>query len=486
MKVVFVQDNGINESLILTELSAYLKAEGHQTALLLEFEEQNLEKAIEHENPDLIFIPSSVLAHHWTLYILRRLKKSFPDVPFVLAGSHPTFYPDILDFDEVDMILVGEVEQATAELLDALAGKRKLESIRNLHFKKGKTIKRNELRPLIEDLDSLPLPDRDLYFTRYPFTAQFPWKKFTSGRGCFHSCSYCYQPIYREMCKGKGQYVRRKSPARIVAEVRAMADKYPIGNAHFSDDLFITRLDWLREFADLYSHELNVPYSMNSSAEFVNEEAAVLLGRSGCRAVAIGIETYDEQLRYRILRKKISNDTIRRAAQLIRSYGMTLVTFNMVGSPHETVENALATMRFNAEIKTDYARVSVCFPIPKTKMATQAIEEGNCLDGYSGDIYAVKDITEEGGGVNFKTALADESRFLNLYHLFNVGVTYPSAIPLIEKLIELPPNKLFSMGSVLRMLKEKSVFRFSMSDGIKYFYHVGSPDKRATNFVSLV
>ena len=90
MKVLFIQDNGINESLALCELSAALRAAGHETAVLLEREERDLFAAIDRFAPDWFLIPCSILAHTWALGMARRVKERFPERPVILGGTHPT------------------------------------------------------------------------------------------------------------------------------------------------------------------------------------------------------------------------------------------------------------------------------------------------------------------------------------------------------------------------------------------------------------
>jgi radical SAM superfamily enzyme YgiQ (UPF0313 family) len=202
--------------------------------------------------------------------------------------------------------------------------------------------------------------------------------------------------------------------------------------------------------------------------------------------VAIGIETWEEGLRRRILSKQLDNETIRRAARLIRDHGMRLVTFNMLAAPEETIEQGLQTMKFNAEIGAYHARVGICFPSPDTEMSRQALAEGLCVEGYGRSMYERQD---NGMGVKqvfFRSAKPDESRFINLLELFNLGVSYPALIPLIERAIHLPHNPLFSMIGKLSLLREKALFRFSLLQGLDYFRHVGSPYNRTTNFVGLV
>ncbi len=484
MHVVFVQDNGINESLALTDVSACVKAAGHTTALLLEREERDLRQAIARENPDLILITSAILAHRWTLRMVERVRRWFPETPRVLAGSHPTLYPDILGFDGVEMIIVGEAERSLVALVDALAGKTPFEQVPGLHFKRGKSIHRNPLGPLVSDLDALPLPDRDLYFDRYPFTGRFPWKKFTSGRGCVHNCSFCYQPTYRAMTRGHGPYLRRKSPERVVREVNAVAARHRVTNVHFSDDLFVTNAAWVRDFAEIYPRRVGIPFSLNTSAELVTEEAVRLLAGAGCRAIAMGVETSDEKLRRSILAKEVSTDAIRKAARLIRDHGIKLVTFNMVGAPGETPADVLETIRFNAELGTDLPRVSICFPLPGTPIAKEPLAG---REGTRPDVYELPDLEDARfDEVFFASAKPHEAELINLFHLFTLGVSHPRLIPLIRRLARLPKGRLYALSSVHRMLEERSVYGLSLREGLDYFWHVGTPDRRTTNFVSLV
>ena len=377
MKILFLQDNGLNESLALTELSSFLQKANHQTNIFLEKEEKNdLFIKIKKYEPHLIFIPCSILAHNWSLNLLKKIRKS-SNVPIVLAGTHPTFYPNIIEReDDVDIILLGEAEETTLELCEKLEAGKDITKINNLWVKYKGNIYRNDLRPLIEDLDSLPLPDRELYY-KYDFIRKFSWKKFMSGRGCVNSCSFCYQPLIREMYNRKGKYVRRKSPDRIILEIQYLKNRYPLNIVHFSDDLFLSDLSWLEEFSPKYHNMINIPFSCNSSIEFLNKKSIQLLKEAGCRMISIGIETGFENYRNKILCKHITDEMILKAAKLIKEADITLVTFNMIGLPGENIEDALKTLKMNIQINANLARVNITAPIPNTKLAQYALAEGS-------------------------------------------------------------------------------------------------------------
>jgi len=483
MRVLFIQDNAINESLALTELSGHLKAHGHHTRLFLEKEEKNLERKIRDFSPDLFLVPYSILAHNWALRMAAWLKACFGKT-IVFAGTHPTFFPDIIHEEPVDILCVGEAEGAVLELCEKLEKKEDIRQIRNLWVKHDGEVHKNPLRPLLQDLDALPLPDRELYY-HYRFMRNFQWKKFMSGRGCYHHCSYCYQPAFRRMYRKKGTYVRRKTPRRVVDEICAIRDRYPIRIAHFSDDLFITDADWTEEFAEEKNRRCKeLPFSCNSSVEFVNERTVRALKKAGCRYVAIGIETGDEEERARILNKKIRNEEIRHAARLIKDAGIRLVTFNMLAGPGESVRQALTTLRLNREIRADHARVTLCNPIPGTRLVEESVQGGHLDAAFGSDHTHFPDVAVGEPRPRFRTS--EEGEFRNLYYLFNWGVLLPGLEPLLKRLIRLPPNPLFKLAGAVRIYMEKRVSGLTLVNGLIYFRHVGDPAKQTTNFVILV
>jgi radical SAM superfamily enzyme YgiQ (UPF0313 family) len=484
MKVLFIQDNGINESLALCELSALLKAHGHETAVLLEREERDLEAAIDAFVPDWFLIPCSILAHTWALGMARRIKARYPGKPVILGGTHPTFYPEIVEEPDADAIIVGEAEGAALDICEAMARGDDIADIPNVWLKRNGQLIQNHKRPLLAPLDDIPLPDRGMYF-RYPFLRSFGWKKFMSGRGCYHSCAYCYNPKIRESYHGLGVYVRRKTPERAVREVLWMKQNSSLKIAHFSDDLFISDADWAEEFSACYRREVgDIPFTCNATVDLVTERSVAALARAGCRAVAIGIETGDEHLRRMIMKKNITDEQIRAAARLLKKHGIMVVTFNMIGNPGESLESAFRTMELNAEIGADCARLTFGIPLPRTRYADYAVEIGVLDPAHAECLPDITDIAAAGPHPVFKTPHKRE--FINLYYLFRLGVARPALIPLIKKAVRSPATAPFKPFSLNMFLVEKRMFNLGLAEGFRYFLHVGSPDRRTTNFVFLI
>jgi anaerobic magnesium-protoporphyrin IX monomethyl ester cyclase len=265
VRVLFIQNNGIQESIGVANLSGILKANGHQTDLLLVSHTPNLIGAIRASDPGLIAFSALTGVHH-SLEQLAVSIKTRLNVPIIVGGPHPTYSPDMILGDGIDIICRGEGELAMLELADAMDGGTDVTKIRNLHVKtRNGTIHRNDLRPPVP-LDELPPPDRELYY-KYRFLRDMPMKRFIASMGCPYPCTFCHEPVIRGMYRKdtKSDYLRRKSVQRTVAEIKYIADRYPLNHVHFSDDLFFIRNNykWLEEFAEVYPREVGIPFNCN-------------------------------------------------------------------------------------------------------------------------------------------------------------------------------------------------------------------------------
>lgn len=172
MKMCVVQENGLNESLALTELSAYLRTDGHNIALFIEREERSLEKSIASFAPDILLVPGDIGGHGWFHRMLSRLKRASP-IPIVVGGTYPTFYPDDAFADpNVDYLILGEAETPARRLLEALQGGGDPSGIPGVWGRYRGGGFKNPIGPPLRNLDDLPIPDRALYY-KYGFIRDF-------------------------------------------------------------------------------------------------------------------------------------------------------------------------------------------------------------------------------------------------------------------------------------------------------------------------
>ena len=277
MRVLFVQDNALDESQALIELGAYLTGLGHQCDLLLDRVDRSLEASAAALNPDLIVVACSMLNHWWGRDVGARLKSSLPHVPVVVGGTAPTVYPELLSTAAFDAILRGEAETPLTAILAHLESGADFDTLPptpGVNYWEHGVLTGTQPAPGL-DMTDFPLATKDIYYDRYPFMRQFPFKRFLTSRGCHHRCQYCYisklntvQP--RE--KGK-RWTRRKDPRQAVEEVAREKRLGPLTHVHFSDDLFTNDKAWLLEFAPRYRREVGVPFTCNTSAELIDGTA---------------------------------------------------------------------------------------------------------------------------------------------------------------------------------------------------------------------
>ena len=220
--------------------------------------------------------------------------------------------------------------------------------------------------------------------------------------------------------------LRRISPENVIAEIQDCISKYSLKKIFFNDDIFIMQKDWLEEFVPLYKREIGVPYACNVRANLVDEDRVKLLKESGCYLVMWGIESGVEQRRREILSKNISDEQIRKAAALFREYKIKMKSFNIMGSPGETLDEAVQTIKLNAEVKIDFPWCSILQPYPRTKIAEIAQEKGVLKNDYSLD-----DMEKS----FFSGSVFDQPdivRIERLQKLFYLGVKFPALIPLFK------------------------------------------------------
>jgi len=136
----------------------------------------------------------------------RKIKESMPDCFIVFGGAHPTILPEqtLTDFPWADMLVLGEGEDTFLELVQSIKTKKDMKNIRGIALRDGKQIIITEKRPVIKNLDALPLPAWHLLPMNIyrPTTSRFrrlPSHCILTSRGCPMKCIFCSQTIGRQV-----------------------------------------------------------------------------------------------------------------------------------------------------------------------------------------------------------------------------------------------------------------------------------------------
>ncbi|HWR58828.1 MAG TPA: radical SAM protein [Thermodesulfovibrionales bacterium] len=380
MKFCFVQ-KGAMTYFGVASIAGYLKKSGHEFSVVIDSLEKQSIEAIKSLRPDVIGISVSTPEHGWLIDICRRIKSALPDIPIIVGGVHAIMYPEILIETEADFLCNGEGESVIEKMLGVLQEDNDLGRVTDIPgivYRKGMarsgTLVRNRVPELLADIEWEE--DSGIYYDRYPILAKDDMKQFMSQRGCPYDCNFCYNHLLRERTKGHGRYFRRKKPELFVKEMQMVIDRYGATSVSILDDLFTFDKTWLMEFAALYRDKIGIPYICQIRADHADEEIVSLLADSGCFTACVGLETGNEELRYRVLNKRVSNQKMFLVGDLLRKYHINLKTGNMFGIPGETEEMAFETIGLNLKIGTRFLGATMLLPFPGTKVEKIALEKG--------------------------------------------------------------------------------------------------------------
>ena len=438
MRVLFIVQQIDYEPQGIMHLSSALKAAGHQVELAVGAHHDPLAVAREYR-PDVAAYSVITGSQRYYLDVNRRLKAELPGIFSVFGGPHPTFFPEMIHDEGVDGICRGEGEGALVDLVNGLAdgGGEAVLGLANWSFPQNGDALANPVRPYVEDLDSLPLPDRALVYDRAPIAARSKIKHFLTGRGCPYNCTYCFNHALSEIYRGKGSRFRQQSVDRVIEEVRWVRSTWPLEFVVFVDDTFVLSTEWLVEFAEKYPREVGLPFFCNTRANLVTAEQVRLLKDAGCHCVSMGIEAGNDRIRNDLLKRRMSKEQILEASRLIREGGLHLTTTSMIGLPTSTLEDDFETLELNIQSRPSYAHVFIFQPYPRTELGEFTREHGWMVGTFDD----IGEVAWDHSVLKFDDAHKRELAVLQRF--FAIGVEWPRFVPMIRRLMKLPDNTLF-------------------------------------------
>ncbi|WBX71659.1 B12-binding domain-containing radical SAM protein [Tenacibaculum retecalamus] len=453
-------------------ISSMVKKHGHECDLEIGHQLKDFEEVIQKFNPDIIAFSIMSGSHNWGRKIAKEVKKKY-NITTLFGGAHPTFFPEFIKEEGVDYLIRGEGEESVLDILDAIDKNKCFKNTPNLSYidNEGKT-KHNSLRNLRKDMDEYPYPDRKLYHT-LDKTQHRQVRNIITSRGCPFHCSFCFEDAMRALYKGKGKYVRIRDIDKVIEECLQLKRDTPVEVIYFADDVFGMNRSWLYEFLERYKKEVNLPFICLVRADLVaaDRDYAFNLAKGGCQSVFFGVESGNEDLRNQVLKKKLDDNEIIKAAELLHEAGITFRTYNILGLPDETLEDAYSTVELNIKIKADYPWCSIFSPFPGTELADYSLQKG-----YLSPTFSVEEL-DKSFFLSSQLELPHKRELQNLQKFFQTAVLWPWTFPFIKRIIKLPPNFLFRawFGIIYFLVyirSEKRNFWETFKFAIKNYKHV--------------
>jgi len=362
-------------------LSACLKKEGHETSLIHVSEKLGKEeyqaKLREHD-PDLLAVTCMSAMFPYVKEVAAWTKEA-KNIPLICGGPHPTLNPEeTLGTDGIDIICRGEGELPLIELCSRLEKGKDYTDIPNLWIKRNGGVIQNEIGPMVEDLDDLPDFDFEVFDVDNIHSILVAGNAYVmASRGCPYNCTYCCNHRFKKLYPNTNKYVRFRGPKRVVQELKLLKERHPrIKQFRFWDDILTLRKDWSREFLPLYKEEIGLPYHCYGKIDMLDDERIQLMKDSGCILMSLGIQSGNPEVRREILNRSMSNKKIFNICDKIHSYGIGILTENILGLPLEDKWKILDTIKVNARIDPENMFVFMFQPFKNTDIYDVCKEKG--------------------------------------------------------------------------------------------------------------
>lgn len=342
-------------------LATVLDKAGFDVRIVDEVLRESTEKEILKQKPDVVGISVPSRFFRRSCEITRFAHDHGAMV--ILGGPHPTAMPEqSLEESEADAVVVGEGEYTLMELLTT----KDWHNVRGILFKENGRIVRTPPRPLIENLDELPLPNRRLLrLERYRLDSELGHYvprsdrliRLMATRGCPYQCTFCAtHSIF-------GRRVRFRSPENVVEEIRQCVKDFNAHNFAFIDDTMTVKHSYTIELCEaILRSGLRIRWSCLSRVG-VNDDVLKLMRRAGCVMLGFGIESGSPVV-LEWIKKEIDIPEVIDTLRRVKKHGFVTKTFWIVGLPREGEPEYRESVELAKKLNPDFLLPCVFLPLP--------------------------------------------------------------------------------------------------------------------------
>ena len=288
-------------------------------------------------------------------------------IPVIIGGSHVTFMADEA-LAHADYVARGEGgELLMLELIEALGGRREMDTIAGLSYMVGGEARHNPLRERCADLDELPFPDLGLLVGHEKLQTM----PIMTSWGCPFACNFC------SVTAMFGRKYRFRSAESVIAEIE---DKRP-GRIFFYDDNFAADKKRLKTLlAMMIDRGLVIPWSAQVRTDVVRDaELLDLMRRSGGELVYLGLESVNQDTLDGFEKSQTVED-IEQAIRILHDYGIRSHGMFVLGADTDTVQTVRDTVRFAVKNRIDTVMLNILTPLPGTPQYEDLEAQGRIFE----------------------------------------------------------------------------------------------------------
>lgn len=331
-------------------------------------------KIVTELEPDLLVVNTGFPSIDGDMEFAADMRRSMPGCFILSFGVFFTLLKEKgLEYcHPVHAAIYGEPELTFEEFVREFSLTGEVPFINGLILREGERVVSTPSRPLIQDLDQLPYPNRALLKNEL-YVLPNKGKRFTlinSARGCPFKCVFCIAPVYY------GKRVRRHSIAYIIQEIETCMNVHGIESFLFWEESFTSDKSFCIELCkEIIRLNLNIEWAATTRAASLDDEILSYMKQAGCMLLGLGIETSNQIILNRA-RKSESVEEINRAVSLCRDAKIPAIGHFIFGLPGETPSTAQQTIEYAMHLGLDYVQAYCAVPYPGTELGDLAKNNG--------------------------------------------------------------------------------------------------------------
>ncbi len=298
-----------------------------------------------------------MFTHEWPMvvHLVRLIKERRPDVCVVVGGEHVTAMPEFsLVTSRADVLVLGEGEETTVELVAAVTSETSLDAVEGIAFRRNDEIVVNRRRARHLAIDDIPRPAWHRFDLKTYHEHRFVGGVYSSSltvpmlatRGCPYQCTYCSSPNMWTT-----RWIAR-DPSAVADEMEHYIAEYGAGNFPFYDLTAVIQKEWIVAFCrEIIARKLDITWQLASGtrSEAIDGEVAELLKGSGMINMAYAPETGSDLTR-RYIKKKIRSERLFASIEAAAKAELSVAAYMVIGFPHDGPQEMRDTVVFLREI----------------------------------------------------------------------------------------------------------------------------------------
>lgn len=312
----------------------------------------------------------------------RIVKESLPGIPVIAGGAHPSIMPEkVCAYPEIDFAMIGESEKSLVEFIDAFEKCQDFGRIDGLVFKRDGKIIINPKTKYAENLDGLGFPDWETFnIEKYLTLNEDRWglgfgryAPLITSRSCPYHCNFC--SVHKVM----GQKYRARSANHVLREIELLVSRYGVNEISFEDDNLTYDKGRFKEICQgIIEGNFNIKWHTPNGVHVgsLDSETIDLAKRAGCDSLNLAIESGDEYMRNKVIKKGLSTEKIYEVIRACRRADIKVHAYFVIGMPGETDKSINNTRKLIRDLRFDNLSIFTATPIPGTKLYEECIANG--------------------------------------------------------------------------------------------------------------